>query len=127
MTETITATNLDPRRVQPWNDVEDDDKLAALIESMAEHGWTGAPIIVINDGDGDPRAITGSHRIYAARETGIDVPAVDVEDLLAAAGIGLAELAEEYGNLGGDHYEAIVRLDYHLPADVVDYYGIDAH
>lgn len=118
-------TTVTPSQIRPWHEIRDETKLADLIESMQANGWLGAPIVVI---DGHI-AITGSHRLAAAEFVGLDVPTVDLDELLAAHGTSLADLDEEYGTLPGDelHYEVVTRLDYHLPADVVDHYGLDAH
>jgi uncharacterized ParB-like nuclease family protein len=121
------VTFRDARRIQPWHDVQDETKLAALIEAMTVAGWTGHAVVVIEQEEGDPVAITGSHRIAAARETGTEVQTVNVEDLLRAEGTSLAALDEMYGNFNDDHYEAVIRLGDHLPADVVAFFGLDAH
>jgi hypothetical protein len=129
-----TTTHTEPTRIQPWHEVTDQDKYLALVESMRANGWVGAPIVVITGRDhgwgaGDPTAITGSHRIAAAIETGTDIPTVDLDDLLAEHGTSLTELDEEYGTDPDDdrHEEAVTRLAYHLPANVVEQYGLDAH
>lgn len=116
MTETalIAANSL-----TPWNDVDDAEKLTALIASMEVDGWVGAPVVV----DGD-QAVTGSHRIIAARQADIEVPTVDIRDLFANAGLDYDDVVEEYG---GDRYEIVVRAEQFLPGDVVDQYGLDAH
>lgn len=129
---TTTLTN--PRHIQPWNDITDEDKYDTLVESMESNGWIGAPIVVIAGRDhgwgvGNPRAITGSHRIAAAIETGTGIPTVDLDELLAEHGLTLAALDDEYCTDPDDdrHEAAVVRLSDHLPADVVDHYGLDAH
>lgn len=126
---TLTETTTDPNRIAPLHDAEDEAKLADLVESMAANGWVGAPVVVITTEDGDPQAITGSHRIAAAREVGIDVPTVDVADLLAAHGRDLAGLVAEFEAAGFDlpWYGVVARLSELLPADVLGYYGLDAH
>lgn len=124
---TIEVTGRDAHRIQPWHEVQDEAKLVALVESMTSAGWLGAAVVVVERADGDPVAVTGSHRIAAARLAGIEVPIVSVDDLLRAEGTSLAELDEAYGDLDGNHYEAILRLNEHLPAEVVEYYGLDAH
>lgn len=124
---------VDPHRIQQLHGENDPRKVADLAASMTDNGWTGAPIVVIPGQDhgwgaGDPQAITGSHRIAAARQVEIDVPTIDLNDLLAEHGLTLASLDEEYGvDDDAAHYEAIRRLDEHLPGVVVDYYGLDAH
>lgn len=129
MTETIATTTLNPNEIQPWHDAHDDSKLASLVNDMTASGWAGAPIVVITSADRDPIAITGSHRIAAAREAGIDVPTIDLDDLLHAHGTSLAAIDDEVGSDPDDeqHYEAVVRLDYYLPAPVIECYGLDAH
>lgn len=121
----------DPHRIQPWNDADDRAKLAQLIDSMETNGWAGAPVLVITEPDGDPIAITGSHRIHAARQADIDVPTVDLADLLTEHGHNLDALIGEYTDAGLNYedarYEVICRLDEHLPAEVAENYGIDAH
>lgn len=128
MTQTTT---LNARRVEPPHEVTDDAKLEAIVNSMARDGWTGAPIVIVNRDDADPLAITGSHRIAAAREVDADVPAVDLADLLAAHGTTLAVLVADFTAAGLDDedalYEVVVRLDEWLPADTITQYGIDAH
>lgn len=128
MTQTTT---LNPRRVETPHEVTDDAKLEAIVNSMTRNGWTGAPIIIVNRDDADPLAVTGSHRIAAARDTNTDIPAVDLADLLAAHGTNLAELVADYTSAGFHEDDAlnevIVRLYEWLPTDVIDTYGIDAH
>lgn len=125
-------TAIEADRIQPLHEVQDEQKLANLVESMSADGWVGAPIVVVPGqdfgwGSGDPCAITGSHRIAAARIAGIDVEVIEIDELLAEQGTNLAELDDMYGDPNGDHYEAITRLTDHLPADVVERYGLDAH
>lgn len=106
----------------PWHGVEDRAKLADLTASMEANGWVGAPIVVIT-GSQDTRALTGVHRRAAAIDADIDVPTVELDELLAETGTSFADLVDEYG----DEYEAIIRLDDHLSAEVVETYGIDIH
>lgn len=42
---------------------------------MANEGWVGRPLLVLND-----EAITGSHRIAAARKAEIKIPVIDLGD-----------------------------------------------
>lgn len=123
---------VDPDRIQPYHDVEDEEKYHSLVESMTDVGWQGPSVVVLPGvdhgwGPGDPRAITGSHRIAAAQFTNTEVPVVYIDTLLAQVGTSLAELAEEYGDDSDDSIEVVVRLDYHLPAEVVEHFGLDAH
>lgn len=65
----LTAIN--PQSITPLHGVKDTDKLAALGESMTE-GWQGRPLLAIDLGNNDIQAITGSHRIAAAIDAGLD-------------------------------------------------------
>ncbi|NTX08968.1 ParB N-terminal domain-containing protein [Myxococcus sp. CA040A] len=60
------AVDLSPRRITPLHEVRDAAKLAALVESMRADGWVGRPLLVVDYGDGDGVALTGSHRHAAA-------------------------------------------------------------
>jgi hypothetical protein len=133
MTETIER---DATRIQPPHEVCDEEKLASLVGSMRTHGWQGAPLVVIPGidygwGPGDPRAICGSHRIVAAEMTDVEVPTIDLPDLLAEHGADWDALVTEMEQAGfsreAAEYEVVVRLEEHLPAAVIEYYGLDAH
>ncbi len=114
MTQTIHPADL-----VPLHDVDDRAKVATLVTAMQADGWTGAPIVVI--AGQDVRAITGVHRRAAALIADIKVPIVDLDDILTEHDTSLSELTAEYG----DEYEALARLPYHLPAEVIEAYGID--
>lgn len=123
-------------RIQPLHQAQDEAKLAALTASMEHAGWTGAAVITLPGtdygwGEGDPQAITGSHRIAAARAAQIEIPTVDLADLLYGHGANFAEIVADFEASGYDHEDAMFEVarragDY-LPADVVDYFGIDCH
>lgn len=72
----IVATFLDnseyenPKYITPVHEVRDTKKLQNLTESMQKNGWQGRPILAYDVGRG-PEALTGSHRIAAARAAGI--------------------------------------------------------
>lgn len=103
----------------PRHEVTDEDKAATIARDMQEHGWQGAPLVVLAD---YAQALTGVHRLAAAEEAGLtEVPAVELEDLLAAHGIDLWERREEFGDLD----DAIEHLAAELPQDVQDAYGLD--
>ena len=69
-----TTHNLSP--VAP-HEVRDQEKFAALVEAF-ENGDEVNPVVVLqlDATDSYPRAITGSHRIAAASEAGVTVPAI---------------------------------------------------
>ncbi len=59
--------------------VKDKSKLDHLVDDMKKNGWRGDPLLVFDDGNGT-YALNGSHRIAAARQTGIDIPVIYVDD-----------------------------------------------
>ena len=67
--------------LDPLHEVRDETKLAMLVASMDADGWTGRPLLVQDTGEGWYQAWTGSHRIAAAREAGIDsIPCVVIDN-----------------------------------------------
>lgn len=73
---------LSAKSIEPPHEVRDTKKLNDLVEKMKEHGWNGRPILAVDLGQG-PEALTGSHRIAAAKIAGIDVPTVMVDPDIA--------------------------------------------
>lgn len=69
----------DPRLVYPPHRPTDSGKLAALTASMEEHGWQGRPVLAYEYA-GTVVAITGSHRIAAARAAGLEEIPVQMLD-----------------------------------------------
>ncbi len=51
-------------------------RVQALASDMAANGWVGAPILTWGD-----LAVTGTHRIAAARIAEVDVPVIDLIEL----------------------------------------------
>lgn len=100
--------------------VTDGDKVEKLAADMAERGWNGAPLVVLNE---YAQAVTGVHRLAAAEQVGIPVPGVDAEELLAACGIDLWERREDYADLD----ETLVALIAELPDHIRATYGLDLH
>lgn len=72
--------NLDPNSVQPVNDITDRGLYGYLVDQFSKNGYSGRPIVVLDNQNEGYIALTGSHRILAAREAGIEVPAVVVEN-----------------------------------------------
>jgi len=60
-------------RIEELHAVHDAAKRDALITGMAEHGWTGRPLLAYDDGNGY-HALTGSHRAAAAIALDIEIP-----------------------------------------------------
>jgi hypothetical protein len=102
----------------PRHDVYDPAKRDQIAADMTANGWQGAPVVADTE---TAQAITGSHRVSAARLAEAEIPAVDIFDLADAAGIDLYDLIDTYGTLEG----ALPRFCADLPADVRDAYGLD--
>lgn len=68
--------DLDPYEIQPLNAITDQSKYEKMVEDMETEGYKGAPIVAMENGNEGYIALTGSHRIYAARKAGIDIPVV---------------------------------------------------
>lgn len=102
----------------PLHDAVDPAKRDTLTAAMEEHGWVGAPIVILSE----VQALTGSHRIAAAVKADVDVPRVTVEDLCEAYDLDWGAVRDEHGD---DWYTAATALRDLLPADVVDYLGYD--
>ena len=69
---------MNPKNLTPLNKIEDANKYKNILSSMQESGYKGRPILAYMD-KGKAKALTGSHRLYAARNAGIDVPVVFVK------------------------------------------------
>ncbi len=78
--------DLAPEEIEPPHEVKDEAKLADLIASMraADTGWVGRPLVVFGV-PGSYQAITGSHRLAAAREVMNTIPCVVLTDEQVAA------------------------------------------
>jgi len=63
-------------RIKPPHEVRDKDKLKKLSESMKTDGWQGRPILAFVEPNGTIQAVTGSHRIAAAKRTKTPIPVV---------------------------------------------------
>ena len=68
---------VDPFSLTPPNAIDEKriGEVQKMSEKMESDGWTGRPLLVIND-----EAITGSHRIAAARKAKIDIPVIEISD-----------------------------------------------
>jgi hypothetical protein len=68
-------------RIEPPHEVVDRAKYQALLSRFEETGkFKGRPVLVWEDASGSLFALTGSHRLAAAREADIDVPVVYVDE-----------------------------------------------
>jgi hypothetical protein len=66
-------------RIEPPHNVRDTEKLSSLTKSMKNNGWQGRPILTYDVGRGN-EALTGSHRLKAANQAGIEVPIYKIEN-----------------------------------------------
>lgn len=69
----------DPEIIEPVNRVTDKGKYAYLVNDFRENGYEGRPVVVYESPYG-LQALTGSHRVLAAREAGIEIPTVLIEN-----------------------------------------------
>lgn len=76
---------------KPPHDVNDTSKVEEIARSMKEHGWIGPPIVV------DKRqAITGTHRISAAKKVKLNkIPQIDIRELFKKEGLDYDKLMKE--------------------------------
>lgn len=66
-------------KIEQFHEVIDKDKFQQLVEDMKENGWNGRPLVVI-DCCGEYSALTGSHRLAAAREAELyEIPCAVVD------------------------------------------------
>ena len=71
----------EPSEVRPFHEVRDSAKLEKLVKAMEENGWVGRPLLAIDKGNEGFEALTGSHRLEAAKKAGLDeIPLVTIED-----------------------------------------------
>ena len=118
------TTRLSPSRVYPPHEPSMADHLDALTESMRRDGWQGRPILAFCGGEGDSiRALTGSHRIAAARAAGLDAIPVLVLSLDTDEDVSLHdELDDSLRGRGRCLTAMSVTLreaDTEVPADVL--------
>jgi hypothetical protein len=72
--------SISPRDIRPAHEVRDADKLAALAAAMDAAGWDGRAILAY-DYCGAICAVTGSHRIAAARAADLEeIPVLVMSD-----------------------------------------------
>ena len=76
----MTYKSVRANPVTPMHEVRDEAKLQSIIASMESTGWTGRPVLVFDDAEGQYKAITGSHRIAAAKAVGIEIPVAIISD-----------------------------------------------
>jgi hypothetical protein len=107
----------------PYHNVEDTAKFDALVMSIKQDGWIGAPLVVHNG-----HLLNGSHRWAAACEIARDdyqfeLPVIELLDAFESMDEDeLSDICE------CDDWQVLATaLAYDLDADLVAYYGLDIH
>lgn len=77
----IDVRPVSPHCIVPYHGVASEDRYETIKSSLSQNGWDGYPIVVYDD-----FALGGAHRIAAARDLDMDIPVVEIEDLIRAAG-----------------------------------------
>lgn len=96
---------VNPMEITPPNRVTNSSKYHYLINEFEENGYNGRNVVLVENGNDGYQALTGSHRILAAREAGVDVPSVvipmseEIQPLLDATG------DEERARIADELYE----------------------
>ena len=104
-----------------------------IVAALKRDGWNGAPVVILvrdhYDPPTPPLALTGSHRLAAAEELGMEVPCVDLDELCQSRGIDLDALLDPW--LPQDApctddalYRAVGRILRDLPIWLVTHYGL---
>ncbi|MFI7470515.1 hypothetical protein [Nonomuraea sp. NPDC049646] len=130
-----TATVLNPLGLDlidttgyaPLHEVRDEDHRDASAADMREHGWNGAPLVVLPD---YALSLTGVHRRAAAELAELDeIPGVSLEAIFEACGLDMWELIndDEAYAAASAYYDFSRLVEDHLPADVIEAYGLDQH
>ena len=96
---------VNPMEITPPNRVTSSSKYHYLINEFENNGYNGRNVVLVENGNDGYQALTGSHRILAAREAGVDVPSVvipmseEIQPLLDATG------DEERARIADELYE----------------------
>lgn len=72
-------TEIKAADIIPPHEVQDEAKLAALVESMRAKGWQGRELLIY-DGIHGTQSLTGSHRLAAASQLDLTVQCYLIED-----------------------------------------------
>ena len=68
-----------PENISYLHEVTSTKKRDALVKLMEKDGWVGPPILVADSPARGTLALTGSHRVAAARKAGVEVPVKHIE------------------------------------------------
>lgn len=113
--------------MNPLHRVTDPEKVQTLAQSMEEHGWQGAPLVIWPVYE---QLLTGVHRFTAAHEElGWDyseIPTIDIADVFREDGLDFEQVLEEEGF---PSYASSVfgRVIQRLSPSILEKYGIDIH
>ena len=87
-------------QIDPPHEVNDAAKVAAIAADLEVNGWTGRPLLVLQVGD-YYKALTGTHRLAAAKAAGLeDVPVVEVDAEAFYADHDLSDIWDDEVTLG---------------------------
>ena len=87
---------ISPFEINPVHEPRDMIFFATLKDDLYEEGWLGRPLIAVVTRYGDLQALTGSHRIAAAREVGLETIPVLV---IAGRTASIIEESEHFPNM----------------------------
>lgn len=112
---------VNPMEITPPNRVTSSSKYHYLINEFENNGYNGRNVVLVENGNDGYQALTGSHRILAAREAGVDVPSVvipmseEIQPLLDATGdeerARIADELYEDGVIPKEARDLLVRED----------------
>jgi len=119
----ITAQRLDvlAGAIYPPHDVDRPKQYEQIKRSMERHGWRGRAVLAVTYGDGY-MALTGSHRIAAAREAGLaTIPAlvldVQLTDRETKRMNETGEMPAKYVNLEASGWLDFSKPSWGIPSD----------
>lgn len=88
----VAATSIRALNEYTSHAFPDPAHVSKLAAAMTQTGWVGAPVLTFTADV--VCAVTGTHRIAAARQTGTDVPTLDLAEVTDDTMIGIAERVE---------------------------------
>ena len=107
----LEAVEIDPYEISTINDITDRKKFDYLVSDFEKSGWEGRPVVIVENGNDGYKALTGSHRILAAKEANIMVKAVVVEYSSEIDDLVSANSDEERASAAKDLYRDGVLSD----------------
>jgi len=121
-TSTVAATTVEALNEYTTHPDPHEAKVAALAAAMEADGWTGAPVLVQG-----VQAVTGTHRIAAARAAGIDLEVLDLADLLPDVELGslMSRVWAALGDYNDPHAVVAALFAAVLGAEAAEEMGLD--